>query len=225
VHRTRALVLDGAADYRARLTELLEAEGLEVETAADADAAFAAVGAFGADVVLLDLGLPGGGGVDLCRRLHEMTDAYLVALADGLDEDTKLAALAAGADDCVGKPFSERELVARIHAMLRRPHAVGVRRVGRVTIDAGAREVTVDGDVVELTRIEFDLIEVLSERPRVALSRRELLERVWGPNWFGDQHVVDVHISKLRAKLGDDGRRPWLVRTVRGVGYRLDGGA
>jgi DNA-binding response OmpR family regulator len=179
---------------------------------------------------VLDLDLPGGDGVELCRRLRATTDAYVVAVAARLDEDAKLSALAAGADDCVTKPFSQRELVARIRAMLRRPRAPaaashgGARQVGRVSVDVAAREVRVDDRAVELTRIEFDLIEALSERPRVALSRRQLLERVWGPNWFGDDHVVDVHVSKLRRKLGDDGRSPWLVRTVRGVGYRLDGG-
>jgi DNA-binding response OmpR family regulator len=110
--------------------------------------------------------------------------------------------------------------------MLRRPRvssgARSLRRLGPLEVDPSAREARVHGRVVELTRIEFDLLDALSQRPRTAFTRAQLLERVWGPNWFGDDHVVDVHISKLRQKLGDDARAPRIVRTVRGVGYRLD---
>jgi DNA-binding response OmpR family regulator len=223
--------VDDAADYRELLALLLDGEGFAVETAADGASAIATAKSFAPDVILLDLRLPGEDGVDVCRRLRTFTDAYVVVVSGRLDEDDKLAALAAGADDYLTKPFSPRELVARIRAMLRRPRAAGsgpargkVRVVGRITVDLDAREATLDGRVVELTRLEFDLIAALAERPRVALTRAQLLERVWGPNWFGDEHVVDVHVSKLRQKLGDDARKPMLLRTVRGVGYRLDGG-
>jgi DNA-binding response OmpR family regulator len=146
------------------------------------------------------------------------------------DEVDKLIGLSVGADDYVTKPFSNRELVARIRAMLRRPRSGAVsapgrspvRRLGGLEVDTAAREVRVDGRVVELTRIEFDMLDALSAQPRVALSRAQLLEAVWGPGWFGDDHVVDVHMSKLRQKLGEDSREPRFVRTVRGVGYRLD---
>jgi DNA-binding response OmpR family regulator len=232
VDQPRALVVDDAEDYRELLALLLEGEGFAVEMAADGAAALAAAQTFEPAVILLDLGLPGEDGVEVCRRLRAFTDAYVVVVSGRHDEDDKLAALAAGADDYVTKPFSPRELVARIRAMLRRPRAASaaaatgnVRSVGRIEVDLDAREVRVDGRVVELTRREFELVEALSERPRVALTRPQLLDRVWGPNWFGDEHVVDVHVSKLRQKLGDDARSPRLVRTVRGVGYRLDGGA
>jgi DNA-binding response OmpR family regulator len=231
VDQLRSLVVDDAADYRELLASLLEGEGFAVETAADGPAAIEAAETFAPDVILLDLGLPGADGVEVCRRLRTLTDAYVVVVSGRLEEDVKLAALSAGADDYVTKPFSPLELVARVRAMLRRPRAAAgaarsgsVRRVGRIVVDLAAREVRVDDRAIELTRIEFELIDALSERPRVALTRPQLLERVWGPNWFGDEHVVDVHISKLRHKLGDAGRSPQLLRTVRGVGYRLDGG-
>jgi DNA-binding response OmpR family regulator len=217
----RALVVDDAAEYREHLAELLGGAGFKVRVEADAEAALEATGRFAPDVILLDLGL-GGGGIELFERIRALTDAYVVVVSARADEEDKLRALAAGADDYVTKPFSPRELLARVHAMLRRPRRrlVQQRRVGRVTIDVAAREVMVDGRPVELSPIEFDLLDALAEHPRVALSRRQLLDRVWGPNWFGDAHVVDVHVSSLRRKLGDRDRS--LVRTVRGVGYRLE---
>ena len=214
--------MDDAVEYRESLTQLLAGAGFEVRAEADAAAALAVTEQFAPDVVLVDLGPPEAGGIELCERIRALTDAYVVAVSARADEEDKLRALAAGADDYVTKPFSPRELLARIHAMLRRPRrrSVEPRRVGRLTIDLAAREVTVDGRPVELSPIEFDLLDALVEHPRVALTRRQLLDRVWGPNWFGDAHVVDVHVSSLRRKLGDRDRS--LVRTVRGVGYRLE---
>jgi len=146
----------------------------------------------------------------------------LTARAEEID---KIVGLSSGADDYVTKPFSPGELVARIRAMLRRPRAGGdtetVRRFGDLTIDPLARDVRVGDQPVELTRLEFDVLDALSEQPRVAFSREQLLERVWGPDWFGDDHVVDVHVANLRRKLGDDGSSPRYVLTVRGVGYRM----
>jgi DNA-binding response OmpR family regulator len=152
----------------------------------------------------------------------------LTARAEEVD---KLVGLGVGADDYLTKPFSPRELVARIRAMLRRPRAAApvaapaepVRRLGDLEIDPAAREVRLAGQPLELTRLEFDLLEALSERPRVVLSRRQLLERVWGGDWVGDDHLVDVHIANLRRKLGDDPRAPRHILTVRGVGYRMGG--
>jgi DNA-binding response OmpR family regulator len=142
------------------------------------------------------------------------------------DEVDKLIGLSVGADDYMTKPFSPRELVARIRAMLRRPRtgaqdAESVRRIGELRIDPLAREVFRGDEQIELTRIEFDLLDVLSSNPRMAFSREKLLEKVWGPDWFGDDHVVDVHVSNLRKKIGDDPSSPHYIRTVRGVGYRM----
>ena len=144
------------------------------------------------------------------------------------EESDKLVGLSTGADDYVTKPFSPAELVARVRAMLRRPRASAAppapRRFGELEIDPAAREVRVAGEPVELTKLEFDLLDALSAEPRVAFSRGQLLERVWGQGWFGDDHVVDVHLANLRRKLGDDASAQRYVRTVRGVGYRIGTG-
>jgi DNA-binding response OmpR family regulator len=224
----RALVVDDAPEFRELVGSVLRREGFRVDLAADGDAALAIARAAEPDVVVLDIGLPGIDGVEVCRRLRTFSDAYVVMVTGRLEEVDKLIGLSVGADDYVTKPFSNRELVARIRAMLRRPRLGGeaerapVRRLDGLEVDTAAREVRVDGRVVELTRIEFDLLDALAARPRVALTRAQLLEAVWGPSWFGDDHVVDVHMSKLRQKLGEDPREPRFVRTVRGVGYRLD---
>jgi DNA-binding response OmpR family regulator len=149
----------------------------------------------------------------------------LTAKAEEVD---KIIGLSTGADDYVTKPFSPGELVARVRALMRRPRgaasaAIAVRRFGDVEFDPLAREVRKGGEAVELTRLEFALLDALSEQPRVAFSRQQLLDRVWGP-WFGDEHVVDVHVANLRRKLGDDARAGRYIRTVRGVGYRMGTG-
>jgi DNA-binding response OmpR family regulator len=224
----RALVVDDAAEFRELVAAVLRRDGFLVEVAGDGPAALDLARSFAPDVVVLDLGLPGMDGVEVCRQLRTFTDAYVVMVTGRRDEVDKLIGLSVGADDYVTKPFSTRELVARVRAMLRRPRvsaatgARSVRRLGVLEVDPGAREARVRGRLVELTRIEFDLLDALSERPRTAMTRAQLLRQVWGPNWFGDDHVVDVHISKLRQKLGDDARAPRMLRTVRGVGYRLD---
>jgi DNA-binding response OmpR family regulator len=170
--------------------------------------------------------LPKVDGIEACRRIRTFSDAYIVMLTARAEEVDKIVGLSIGADDYLTKPFSPRELVARIRAMLRRPRAAEagtepLRRFGDLTIDRAAREALRNGVPVELTRIEFDLLDALSESARLVLTRSQLLERVWGPSWFGDDHVVDVHIANLRRKLGDDPRSPRYVRTVRGVGYRM----
>jgi DNA-binding response OmpR family regulator len=148
------------------------------------------------------------------------------------EEVDKLVGLGVGADDYLTKPFSPRELVARVRAMLRRPRTATAasdqdeppRTFGRLCVDVTAREVHVDGTLVELTRIEFDLLAALSGRPRMAFSRRQLIDVVWGDGWVGDEHLVDVHVGHLRRKLGDDSAAPRFIRTVRGIGYRMGEG-
>jgi DNA-binding response OmpR family regulator len=200
-----------------------------VDTAADGEAALAAARATPPDVVVLDLMLPGIDGVEVCRQLRTFTDAYVIMLTARTEEVDKLVGLSVGADDYLTKPFSPRELVARVKAMLRRPRtsaaaAAPTRRVGELTIDPQAREVHVGGVPVELTRTEFDIIDALSARPRMVFTRAQLVENVWGEGWVGDDHLVDVHIGHMRRKLGDDPTDPRYILTVRGVGYRMGTG-
>jgi DNA-binding response OmpR family regulator len=209
----------------------LERDGHQVECAFDGLAAVTAARQRPPDVIVLDLGLPGLDGVEVCRQLRTFTDCYVVMLTARTDEVDKLIGLGVGADDYMTKPFSPRELVARVRAMLRRPRsdsAAGghgpVRTFGPLGVDVLAREVHLDDRVVDLTRTEFDLLAVLSARPRMAFSRRQLIEAVWGQDWVGDEHLVDVHIGHLRRKLGDDPTEPRFIRTVRGIGYRMGEG-
>ncbi len=214
---------------------VLEGENFAVTAVGTGEDALEAAASIDPDVVILDISLPGIDGNEVCRRLREGgSDAYVIMLTARQDEADRLVGLAVGADDYIGKPFSPRELVARVRAMLRRPRAgtvgaggggdSGTRRFGELEIDVQAREVRVGGDPIELSKTEYDLLDALSEQPKVSLSRGQLLERIWGPNWFGDDHVIDVHVSNLRQKLGDDPRNPRYLRTIRGFGYRMGEG-
>ena len=178
------------------------------------------------DIIILDLSLPDGDGLDLCRVIRERSSAYVLVLTARDDEVDKLLGFRLGADDYMTKPFSPRELGARVEALLRRPRqadpAEAVRTIDDMVISPGGRDVTIGGDHVELTRIEFDLLDVLSAQPKLVFSRQQLLERVWGPGWIGDDHVVDVHIANLRKKI-DTASGRGRIRTVRGVGYSMGG--
>lgn len=227
--RVRALVVDDAPEFVELIAGQLRGEGFEVETATEGEAAIESARLLEPDVIVLDLGLPTIDGVEVCRRIRTFSQAYIVMLTARDEEVDKLIGLSVGADDYMTKPFSPRELAARVRAMLRRPRSgmesPAERRAGKLTIDPLAREVRVEGVDVELTRIEFDLLDKLSARPKMVFTRAKLLEAVWGPDWFGDDHVVDVHISSLRRKIGDDPQSPHYIRTVRGVGYRFGEGA
>lgn len=224
----RVLVVDDAPEVRRVLERALSADGFEVEEVGDGEVALEVARARPPDVVVLDLVLPTLDGVEVCRRLRSFSDAYVIMLTSRQEEIDTLVGLAAGADDYVTKPASGREIVARARAMLRRPRGAAAetpaeeepRRIGDLEVDAAAREVRVGGEVVGLTRIEFDLLDALTVSPRVVVSRTALLEGIWGANWYGDDHVVDVHISNLRRKIGAG-----YVRTVRGVGYRMGDGS
>ena len=232
---TRVLVVDDEESLAKVVASYLERDGHEVICVFDGPAAMGAARAHPPDVVVLDLGLPGLDGIEVCRQLRTFTDCYIVMLTARTDEVDKLVGLGVGADDYLTKPFSPRELVARVRAILRRPRsatAAGATAVaeepprvfGVLRIDAAAREVSVDGRPIEVTRTEFDLLAALSARPRMAFGRRQLIDAVWGEGWVGDEHLVDVHIGHLRRKLGDDPAAPRFVRTVRGVGYRMGEG-
>jgi len=227
--RLRALVVDDEAPLVALVRSYLEREGFDVETAGDGERAVELVRDTAPDVVVLDVMLPGIDGIEVCRRIRSFSDAYILMLTARAEEVDKIVGLSTGADDYLTKPFSPGELVARIRTLLRRPRRAATaepppRRFGDLVVDPLAREVRRGRELVELTRLEFDLLDALAASPRVAFTRQQLLERVWGPAWFGDDHVVDVHVANLRRKLGDDGGAQRYIRTVRGVGYRMGTG-
>ncbi len=225
---TRVLVVDDEQSLAKVVASYLQRDGHDVGCAFDGLAAVAAARHEDPDVVVLDLGLPGLDGIEVCRQIRTFSDCYILMLTARDEEVDKLVGLGVGADDYVTKPFSPRELVARVRALLRRPRAgaaPGVdeppRVFGPLRIDVAAREVSVDGAPVPLTRTEFDILAALSGRPRMVFSRRALIDSVWGDTWVGDEHLVDVHIGHLRRKLGDDPGAPRFVHTVRGIGYRM----
>jgi DNA-binding response OmpR family regulator len=216
----RVLVVDDDQDVRDVILSALEREHFEIRQAADGTSAIDLAQTFEPDVILLDLNLPDLSGIDVCQRVRAFSDPYILMLTASDDLSDKLVGLSAGADDYVIKPCSMPEVIARIRALMRRTREAsttdGVRAFGDLRVDPASREVSVRGKPVTLTRIEFDLLDVLSTDPKAVVSRVRLLERVWGPNWYGDDHIVDVHMSNLRRKIG-----PRFVRTVRGVGFRL----
>ena len=226
----RVLVVDDETALANVIAGYLHREGFDVDLAHDGLTAVDSARTNRPDLVVLDVMLPGLDGIEVCRRLREFTDAYVIMLTARDEEIDKIVGLSVGADDYLVKPFSPRELIARIRAMLRRPRATAteggsacapVLTFGDVDLDVESRRVTRAGAPVDLTRTEFDLLAALAGRPRAAFTRRQLLDEVWGQGWFGDEHVVDVHVAHLRAKLGDDAAEPVYIRTVRGVGYGL----
>lgn len=230
----RVLVVDDEEALVRVVASYLEREGFLVFTAHDGPTAVDVARARLPDLVVLDVMLPGFDGVEVCRQLRTFTDAYVIMLTARDEEVDKVVGLAVGADDYVVKPFSPRELIARVRAMLRRPRTPpgdadtgvdasdsGLLQSGDLIIDMIAHRTTLSGAAIDLTRTEFDLLCTLAAHPRTAFTRRQLIESVWGPEWFGDEHVVDVHIGHLRRKLSDDAGDPRYIRTVRGVGYGM----
>jgi DNA-binding response OmpR family regulator len=230
----RVLVVDDEQALADLVATYLRRDGFEVSMARDGQQAIDQARQVDPDVMVLDLGLPVVDGVEVCRVVRTFSDCYIIMLTARTDEIDKIVGLSVGADDYLTKPFSPRELVARVHAMLRRPRASTASRpstqeepqrvFGAVRIDVGAREVQLDGEAVALTRTEFDVLEVLSARPKQVFSRRQLIDAVWDQTWVGDEHLVDVHVGHLRRKLGDDPGSPRYVRTVRGIGYGMGDG-
>ena len=226
----RVLIVDDERALAQLVADYLTRDGFSTSVAFDGNEAVRMARESGPDVVVLDLGLPGLDGVEVCRQIRTFSDCYVIMLTARTDEVDKLIGLSVGADDYLTKPFSPRELVARVHVMLRRPRISADANTpavafGPLSVDVAAREVRVDQRLVQLTRTEFDLLATLAAHPRIVYSRRQLIESVWGDNWVGDEHLVDVHIGHLRRKLGDDAEASRFVRTVRGVGYRMGDGA
>jgi len=225
----RVLIVDDEAPLAGVIASYFERDGFETVIAGDGETAIARARAWDPGVIVLDLGLPGVDGIEVCRSVRTFSDCYIIMLTARVDEIHKLIGLSVGADDYLTKPFSPRELLARVRAMLRRPRASQEEppealTFGPLTLDVAAREVHLDGAPVDLTRTEFDILTALASRPRGVWARRQLIEEVWGEGWGGDEHLVDVHIGHLRRKLGDDPTDPRFVRTVRGVGYRMGTG-
>ena len=229
--RPTIMIVEDAPEFVQLVEASLARDGdYHIEVATNGLDAIDLARAVGPDVVILDLGLPGADGIEVCRALRTFTDAYILMLTARAEEVDRLVGLAVGADDYMTKPFSARELAARVQVLLRRPRtatqpvgrtdAGSSLLVGDLRVDTMARQVTVDGHPVALTKIEFDLLATLASRPEMVFTRQMLLEAVWGLEWLSDDHLVSVHIANLRKKIDRGDAKH--IATVRGVGYRLD---
>lgn len=221
----KILVIDDEPSIVNLVTAYLKPEGYEVHTAVDGPSGLKAARAFKPDLIILDVMLPGMDGIELLSRLRRESDVYVILLTARTEETDKIVGLSVGADDYVTKPFSPRELTARVKAALRRIQAASgfsseasVYSFRHLRMDVGARTIQVNEQSIELTAIEFDLLKALVENRGRVLSREQLLEKVWGGEYFGEQRVVDVHLGHIRQKLGQEE----LIVTVRGVGYRFE---
>ncbi len=227
---TTVLVVDDEPNLVALVQGYLVREGYHALTATDGPSALEIAREQRPDLVILDIMLPGLDGIEVCRRLRQFSDAYVLMLTARAEEIDKIIGLSVGADDYLTKPFSPRELVARVKAMLRRPRqqvgsasaleAAEPLRFGEMLIDEARHEVRQRGELVPLTAREFALLLALARHPGRVFTRALLLEQVWGAEYY-DDHVVDVHVGNLRRKLEDDAASPLYIETVRGVGYRF----
>jgi DNA-binding response OmpR family regulator len=220
----RAILIEDEEPLARLLVGYLARAGYNVKSESDGPAGLATVKSFAPEIVILDLGLPGMDGIDVCRNIRSFSDCYILMLTARAEETDTLLGLAAGADDYMTKPFSPRELVARLAALRRRPMRPATqpaRTWGGLTLDPAGREVRWEDQSLDLTRTEFDILSVLVDDPAKVFTREDILDHVWGPGWVGDSHVVDVHVAHIRRKLSDIGASPDSIRSVRGVGYRL----
>ena len=224
----RVLVVDDEQPLAQMVASYLIRAGFDTRQAHTGTQAVDETRRFSPDVVVLDLGLPELDGLEVCRRIRTFSDCYILMLTARGSEDDKISGLTLGADDYITKPFSIRELVTRVHAVLRRPRTSTTPPqvttpliVGDLILDPVAHQVRVGETTVELTRTEFELLVALALRPGQALTRHDLVTEVWDTTWVGDERIVDVHIGNLRRKLGTDTRGRGFIDTVRGVGYRV----
>ncbi len=225
---TRVLVVEDEESFSDALSYMLRREGFEAVVAGTGPDALAEFDRGGADIVLLDLMLPGLSGTEVCRALRSRSAVPIIMLTAKDSEVDKVVGLELGADDYVTKPYSARELVARIRAVLRRrgeaadPPADGVLEAGPVRMDVERHVVAVDGETIALPLKEFDLLEFLLRNAGRVLTRGQLIDRVWGADYVGDTKTLDVHVKRLRAKLEPDPANPKYLLTVRGLGYKLE---
>jgi two-component system alkaline phosphatase synthesis response regulator PhoP len=221
---TKILVVDDEPSILNLVTSYLRTEGYEYYTASDGPSGLKAARAYKPDLIVLDIMLPGMDGIEVLSQLRRESDVYVIMLTAKSEETDKVIGLSVGADDYLTKPFSPRELIARIKAALRRIRNGTTLPTGEVIttthlrIDSTGRQVWVDDQLVELTSTEFDLLLTLAEHRGMVLSREQLLEKVWGGDYFGEIRVVDVHLGHVRQKLGDHHN----ITTVRGIGYRFE---
>jgi two-component system alkaline phosphatase synthesis response regulator PhoP len=224
VANEKVLVIDDEESIINLVTSYLEKEGYQVATATEGPSGLKTARTFKPDIIVLDIMLPGMDGIELLTQLRRESNVYVIMLTAKTEETDKIIGLSVGADDYVTKPFSPRELTARIKAALRRlklgdqPSDRNLLSFKHIRIDMGSRRVWMDDKEIELTAMEFDLLTALAEHRGMVFSREQLLEKVWGHDYYGELRVVDVHIGHIRQKLGDDR----FIVTVRGVGYRFE---
>ena len=224
---TRVLVVEDEESFSDALSFMLRREGYEVGVAADGASALDEFDRHGADLVLLDLMLPGISGTEVCRTLRQRSTVPIIMVTAKDGEVDKVVGLELGADDYVTKPFSSRELVARIRAVLRRrgePEEMlpSILEAGPVRIDVDRHVVAVRGETIPMPLKEFDLLELLVRNAGRVLTRGQIIDRVWGSDYVGDTKTLDVHVKRLRAKIEEDPRNPALILTVRGLGYKFE---
>lgn len=225
---TRVLLVEDEPDLADPLAYLLRREGHEVEIAEDGAAALASFREFGADIVLLDLMLPGMPGTEVCRQLRASSSVPIIMLTAKDSEVDIVVGLELGADDYVTKPYSARELLARMRAVLRRLSTAEadlddrILEGGRVTLDIDRHTVSVDGSEISMPLKEFELLEVLMRNAGRVLTRGQLIDRVWGTDYFGDTKTLDVHIKRIRSRIEKNPSDPTMLVTVRGLGYRFE---
>jgi len=224
---TRILIVEDEQSYRDALSYMLQREGFDVAEAADGQSGLSEFDHNGADLVLLDLMMPGMSGTEVCRQLRLRGNVPVIMVTARDSEIDKIVGLELGADDYVTKPFSHRELVARIRAVLRRGQEAEllpeVVEVGDVRMDIERHEVSVSGRAVRLALKEFELLELLLRNAGRVMTRAQLIDRVWGSDYVGDTKTLDVHVKRLRSKIEPDPARPVKLVTVRGLGYKFAG--
>jgi two-component system alkaline phosphatase synthesis response regulator PhoP len=221
--KAKILVIDDEPSILNLVTAYLRSEGFDYHTAIDGPSGLKAARVFHPDLIVLDIMLPGMDGIELLNQLRRESNVYVIMLTARTEETDKIVGLSIGADDYMTKPFSPRELMARIKAALRRMQRSAEQKdrhplvFSHIRIDPGSRKVWVGNIEPQLTGMEFDLLYWLAAQPEIVLTREQLLERIWGTEYFGDLRVVDVHIGHLRSKIGND-----FIQTVRGVGFRFE---